>query len=158
MSRACSICLQRITNEEAPVITMGGYGTPRLICDECAADIDLLTTSHDYDEIVAAMDRIATKMSRANIDDKATLTTVTELLRTSAERATAIKEGTYDFSLDEIEEEDYEIPEDMKESEEDRALDEKERERTAKFDKVMNWVWLAVLVAVIGFVIWRLVV
>ena len=157
MSRVCSICLQRITNEEAPVITMGGYGTPRLICDECAADIDLLTTSHDYDEIVAAMDRIATKMSRANIDDKATLTTVTELLRTSAERATAIKEGTYDFSLDEIEEEDYEIPEDMKESEEDRALDEKERERTAKFDKVMNWVWLAVLVAAIGFIIWRLV-
>lgn len=157
MSRVCSICLQRITNEEAPVLTMGAYGTPRHICDECSADIDTMSESHDYGEIVGAIDRLASKMSRANTDDKATLTTVTELLRSSAERATAIKDGTYDFSLDEVEEEDYEIPEDMKESEEDRALDEKERERTAKFDKVMNWVWLAVLVAAIGFIIWRLV-
>ena len=156
MSKVCSVCLKQITNEDAPVLTMGSYGTPRLLCDECAGYIETMTGSRDYDEIVKAMDKLTEAVSRANIDDKPTVATVTELLATSAERAAAIKNDSYDFSLDEVEEEDYEIPEDMKETEEDRALDEKERIRVEKFDKILNWLWAAVFVAAVGFVVWWL--
>ena len=152
--KSCSICLSPITNEEAPVLTMGAYGTPKLLCDECAAEIENMTRGTDYDSIVASMDEISHRMSESNVDDRVTMTAVTEMLVDSAKRAQAIREGTYDFSLDEIEEEDYEIPEDMKETEEDRLLDEKERESSERLDKFMNWVWLGVLIGVVGFLVW----
>ena len=152
--KSCSICLSPITNEEAPVLTMGAYGTPKLLCDECAAEIENMTRGTDYDSIVASMDEISHRMSESNVDDRVTMTAVTDMLVDSAKRAQAIREGTYDFSLDEIEEEDYEIPEDMKETEEDRLLDEKERESSERLDKFMNWVWLGVLIGVVGFLVW----
>lgn len=154
MSKICSVCLGQITNEEAPVLTMGAYGTPRLLCDGCAADIEAMTHGREYGEVIAAMDSISDKMSRANIDDRIITSTVTDLLVTSAKRANEIKEGTYDFSLDDVEDEDYEIPEDMRETEEDRALDEAERKQNEKFDKVMNFVWIGVIAVAVAFAVW----
>ena len=150
----CSVCLKAITNDDAPVLTMGGYGNPRLLCEDCASDVETMTRSHDYDEITAAMDRITKRMSAANVDDKLTVGAMNDLLVTSAKRAAAIKDGSYDFSLDEVEEEDYEIPEELRETEEDRALEEKERKQIEKFDKVMNFVWIGVIVAAVAFLVW----
>lgn len=153
----CAVCLAKIENEDAPVLAMGSYGVPRLLCDDCAADLDTATRGTDYGEIAAAMDRISLKLSRANIDDKVTMNTVTELLVEAARRATEIKNGTYDFALDECVEEDYEIPEELKESEEDRALDEADKKKTERFDRVMNWIWAGVLLGFLAFIVWWLV-
>ncbi len=150
----CAVCLKPIDMDTAPVLTMGAYGTPRCLCDECAADVEKFTQGTDFDEISAAMDNISERMSRANIDDKMTVNCITEMLIDGAKRASAIKEGTYDFSLDE--EEEYIIPEELRESEEDRALDEKERIEKEKWDKVMNWFWLIALIGVVAFIIWWL--
>ena len=149
----CAICLKPIDMDTAPVLTMGAYGTPRCLCDECAADVEAFTRGTDYDTIAAAMDAVSERMSRANIDDKATVTCMTDMLGTAAVRANAIKDGSYDFSLD-VEEEEYIIPEELRESEEDRALDEKEAREKEKWDKVMNWFWLVALVGVVAFIIW----
>ncbi|MBQ2793963.1 MAG: hypothetical protein IJF05_04630 [Clostridia bacterium] len=140
----CSVCLKAIDLDSAPVLTMGAYGTPRCLCDECAELIENFTRGRDYGEITAAMDELSAKMSRANIDDKITVDCITEMLVAGAKRASAIKDGSYDFSLD-GEEEEYVIPDELRESEEDRALDEKEAIAKEKTDRVMNWVWLAVL-------------
>ncbi len=140
----CSVCLKPIDLDTAPVLTMGAYGTPRCLCGECAEQIEIFTRGTDYGEITAAMDEISTRMSRANIDDKMTVDCITEMLVNSAKRANEIKEGTYDFSLD-TDEEEYIIPDELRESEEDRALDEKEARAKETMDKIMNWVWLAVL-------------
>ena len=65
--------------------------------------------------------------------------------------ASSNKENTYDFDTDdkikEIKERDSldEIPEDLQEAEEDRALDEKEAEQQKKFDNAMNWISLAAI-------------
>ena len=85
--------------------------------------------------------------------------TVTEIFNTAAKRAAEIKEGTYDFSLDEKDDEDEmeEIPEELEETEEDRLLDEKEAAATKKFDKIMTWVYAGVLVAVVAFVIYKFI-
>jgi hypothetical protein len=87
------------------------------------------------------------------------LNSVTKLLTDSAKRAQQIKEGTYDFSLDEAEDPDSfdEIPEELQETEEDKLLDEKEAAANAKFDKVMSWIWVGVGVGALGFIIWKLI-
>ena len=153
----CSICLTPIDVDTAPVLVMGAYGTPRCLCDDCSEHVENFTRGSDYDSITASMDEISARLSKANIDDNLTVGTVTNMLVTAAKRATSIKEGTYDFSLD-AEEEEYIIPDELKESEEDRALDEKEELQRKKFDKIMNWVWAAVGIATLAFILWKFVI
>lgn len=142
MSKNCSTCLRKTTNEDAPVLTMGAYGTPKYLCDECAELIETITGGKDYDAITAAMQTLTDVMSASNVDDRVTMETVTAMLEQSAKRAQKIKEGTYDFSLDETDEGFDEIPDELQETEEDRLLDEKEKAANEKFDKFMNKLWI----------------
>ena len=159
MAKICCTCLSRIENEDAPVLTMGAYGNPKLLCDECAALVEAMSFGKDYNEVVAAMDGLTARMSSSNVDDRVTVATVTKMLNECADRAQKIKEGTYDFSLDEQKENEgfEEVPEELRETEEDKLLDEKEAEANAKFDKVMNWMWIGVGIAAVGFIIWKLI-
>ena len=157
MAKICSTCLSRIENENAPVLTMGAYGTPKLLCDDCAALVETMTFGRDYDEITAAINGLADVITKSNADDPVVVAAVTELLESSAKRAQQIKEGTYDFSLDETEEGYEELPEDLQETEEDRLLDEQEAEANAKFDKILNWLWIAFGVLAGAAIIWRVV-
>ena len=157
-NKICCTCLRRIENEDAPVLTMGGYGNPKLLCDDCAALVETVTRGTDYDEITDAMKALTERMSSSNVDDRYTVETMTALLSDSAERAQKIKEGTYDFALDEVEEEGFdEIPEELRETEEDRLLDEKEAAANAKFDKFMNWAWVAVGACVVGAIAYKVI-
>ena len=155
----CSTCLARLTNEEAPVLVMGAYGTPKLLCDECAALVETITLGKDHNEIAVAMQTLTERMSAANIDDRFTVKSVTKILEESSVRAQKIKEGTYDFSLDEAAEEGSfeDIPEELQETEEDRLLSEKEAEENAKFDKFLNKLWLVVGIAAVGYIIWKII-
>lgn len=153
----CAICLTPIDVDTAPVLVMGAYGNPRCLCDNCAEHVENFTRGRDYDSVIASMDEISARLSSANVDDNLTVGTVTNMLVTAAKRATAIKEGTYDFALD-AEEEEYIIPDELKESEEDRALDEKEELQRKKFDKILNWVWAAVGIATLVFILWKFVI
>ncbi len=159
MRRNCCTCLTRVDEESASILTMGAYGTPKCLCEECATLVDTITLGRDYDEITSAMEKITEKMSAANIDDRVTVSTMTELLRQSAERAQKIKDGEYDFSSDEPAENECfeEIPEELQETEEDRLLDEKDAAASAKFDKVLNIIWIVVGSAAGAYLIWRLI-
>ena len=159
MGKNCCTCLTRIVEEDAPVLAMGAYGTPKLLCEDCAALVETMTLSRDYDEITNAMESLTAKMSAANIDDRVTVATATDILHKSAERAQLIKAGAYDFALDEVEDTEGfdEIPEELMETEEDRLLDEKDAIANAKFDKFMNWMWVGVGVCFVALLIYKLV-
>ena len=148
MAKTCALCLQSVDTEEADILAMGGAGTPRYLCDACSHDIELAITGKDYDEIVTELAP----------DDTVTQDTTTLLLVNAAKRAKDIREGTYDFSLDDVDEitEFDEIPEELRETEEDKELDRAEEEAANKLDKILNWVWVAVLVGALGFMIWWL--
>ena len=144
---------------------MGGYGNPKYICDECAEDLDAATTSHDYDAVKSAMDSIGEKMSRNNIDDELVIATVGELFINAKQRAKAIKAGTYDFSTEEQmteqvapetaeDGEEFDIPEELRESEEDKELDAAEAKKSAAYEKILNWVSLALIVAAVGAIVY----
>ena len=153
--KTCSICLSPELRDDAPVISLG-FGEPRLICNECEADFETATTSRDYDEIAAAMDRIGTKLSRTNAD-RGTFKAVNAILTPATERAKAILDGTYDFALDEADDSVMdEIPEELRETEEDKALDAEDEEKKAVFDKIFNYFAIGAIGAVVLFGIWRI--
>ena len=160
MKRNCCTCHLRIDDENAPVLTMGAYGTPKCLCEKCAELVDTVVYGKTYEEVTSAMEEITARMSESNVDDKVTLSTMTELLANSAERAQKIKDGTYDFSLDEERDTDDsfdEIPEELQETEEDKLLDQKEEEAMKKFDKVLNVLWILTGIFAAGVIIWKLV-
>ena len=46
----CCICNKNIDREDAPVLSMGGAGIPRYLCEECEALLDAATLSKSYEE------------------------------------------------------------------------------------------------------------
>ena len=159
MEKLCSLCKRSVDSENAPILAMGGFGNPRYICDECAKNIELMTTAHDVDTIKENLAMVSEKMSRANVDDTVTLDAMDALLADVKDRAEKINRGEYDFSNDVQELQasgivgEPEIPEELLETEEDRALDEKEQQQKAKFDKIFNWVALGIIAAAVAAVI-----
>ena len=156
----CALCQSVEVSENAPVLVMGAYGNPKYVCNECNADLDCATLGRDFEEIGAAMERLGKKMASA-APDKLTLATVGDILRESAERAKKIKAGEYDFSLDQAEEpvEDTEaddLPLELLESEEDKALDKRDEERLKRFDKVTNVIIAVMIIAAVGYVAYKL--
>lgn len=152
--RHCSICGKSVNAEEAPILAMGGFGNPRYLCDECAAEVDIITQDKNPENIEQSMAKLSSKLSARSIDDNLVVETVTAIFTEAGERAKSIKEGTYDFSADEPfeEAEADDIPEELVESEEDKALDEEEKAAIKKFDAITNWISLAVLVIAAGLI------
>ena len=147
----CALC-NNVCDTDSPVLVMGPYGNPRLLCPECAEALDTVTLGKEVVDIRAAMVRIGERMSEKKPDDLS-LGTVNAILEDAAERARLIECGEYDFSLDESDssEELLDIPEDQRESEEDKLLDERDEEKIKRFDKILNWVLIGVIIAVVGF-------
>lgn len=156
MEQKCSICKKGIFAEnDTPVLTVGGFGNVKYLCEECDSELSTATSGKDVEKINAALDNIGKKLSAANNDDRLVLSTLKEIMKEAGERAEKIKSGEYDFSEEEAEEEVEEIPEELLESEEDRERDRVESERNKKLDKIMNWIYLAVVLAAVGFLIYR---
>ena len=154
----CALCGRIPDVEEPAILTLGKYGKPRHLCEDCEAELDTATLGRDYGEIVDAIDRLGKKATTFGKDDPSTVSTMKGILMNAAKRAAAIKEGKYDFDLDETptvsegeeETESFdEIPEELRETEEDAELDRRDAEFAKKFDKVLNWVWVVVLVGTV---------
>lgn len=159
MARCC-LCNAPIENENAPVLTMGGAGNPRLLCERCAALLDTATLGDNYDEIKYSIETLGSLLT-AQDHDLRTQETLTEILDRASKRANLIKSGEYDFDLDLPElaaDEGYdELPEDMVESEEDIQKDAEEEEKLQKFNKVYNVILTVIIIAFVGYIIWKLV-
>ena len=146
----CSICYrQTVDKDTAPILAMGHFGTPRYICSECETLIDTVERSHDPSEIEAAMARLGETVGNNSVEDTVVLEAVEDIFKTSTERAEKIKAGTYDFALDEKEEEGTfdEIPEELLETEEDKQKTEKEEQFNKKFNKIMDIATIVILAA-----------
>lgn len=156
MGSFCSVCQGAVDREKSAILTLGGFGNPRYMCDECAKDFDTVTLSHDVEEISCAMDRIGKKMTSVNQEDKLVLKTVKEIMENAKSRAEQIKDGTYDFSSEQAEEDiEEEIPEELRETEEDKETVRLQEERNKKIDKISNWVCLGVIIGALGFFIYK---
>ena len=159
----CSICGKVIEREDAPVLTISGYGNPRYLCDECSGEMDVAMSAREVDEIEAAIKTLGDKMNVCT-DDHA-VSALYSFIGVACDRRVKIKDGTYDFAIDErmkeLAEEEVafdEIPEELQETEEDKELDRREAEKQKKFDDIMNWVSLiaiggAVVYLILSFIL-----
>ena len=112
------------------------------------------------------MDSIGEKMGKNNIDDELVIATVGELFIGAKSRAKAIEAGEYDFSDEDAESapeveseeteqsgeevEEFDIPEELRETEEDKALDAKDKKNNAFYDKIFNWISIGIIVATLA--------
>ena len=155
----CCLCGKIIEREDAAVLSMGAAGNPRLLCDECEALLDTATLGKDYEDIKAAIEQIGAHMLERD-PDGVTYSMVNEIMVSATERAKAIKDGSYDFSLDDQPKDDGgldDIPEELLESDEDKELDKVDDEKMKKFDKVYNFVLIGACVAFAIFLVWKIV-
>ena len=155
--KKCSLCTKRLEKEEPEILTVGSYGVARYLCDECAALLDKMTLSTELSDIKDAYDAVVEKMLDGPLIDESANETLQNMLVSAKERAEAIKNGTYDFSLDEPTDEMDDIPEELLETEEDIELDRKREQRAEKIDKVLNVFIIAAIVAAAIFVITRFI-
>ena len=155
--KKCTVCKVMFDGESAAVLTMSGFGNARYICPECEELMDTATLGKDYVQIKEAIDSLG---ERASIDaaDGVAFDAFTEIIGGAVERAEKIKNGEYDFSLDEQTDEGFEeVPEELCESEEDRALDEKDAKVSAVVDKVTSWICAGIIAAVVIFFMIRFI-
>ena len=153
----CCMCGRHIERDDAPVLAMGVAGNPRLLCDECAALLDTATLGENIEDIKASMERIGNLMADGN-PDGVTYSIVSELMVAASDRAKAIKDGNYDFSLDGAEQTDEgfeEIPEELLETEEDRERDRRDEEKNKRFDKFYNYTLIGACIALGLFIGWK---
>ena len=153
--RHCSICKREVDENEAPILAMGGFGNPKYLCAECAEDIDNVIGAKEAERIELAMAKISGKLSESDTDDMLVAETIKEIFSAAGERAQKIRNGTYDFSEDEAENDEItDVPEELLETEEDKARDEREAKAAKLFDKIFNWVALAAFaVTIVIFII-----
>lgn len=157
--KRCCICNAPIEHEDAPALVMSISGNPKLLCDDCVKALDEITLGKDYDTIEASIEKVGKMMSENELDSL-TFETMNSLLASAVVRAKLIKEGKYDFSLDEKDNDEDgfdEIPEELRETEEDRERDRADEEKLKKFDKIFNIVAATLVILTIGFVAWRIV-
>ena len=147
----CCTCVAELESPDtAPVLTMGHYGMPRLLCPNCEALINTAERSHDPDECEAAMARLGEIVSDSNKEDTCVHEAIEEIFERATKRVDAIRKGEYDFALDDEEDTTFdEIPEELLETEEDKKKTERENETNRKFNKVMDFVTAGVLLAAV---------
>ena len=155
--KICSVCRAKIESEEAAILTLGGFGNPRYLCDSCASDFDAAGSEKEVSDIDSAIDRISKKMTSARVDDGLVLKTVSELMASARERREQIRLGEYDFSEDELPEENEEIPKELLESDEDVAAERLAAEKSKKYDKITNIICAVLALAALGFFIYRII-
>ena len=156
----CALCGRIPECEEPAVLTMGRYGHPRHLCEECESQMDIANLGRDYDEIINAIDILGKKATSFAFDDDVTMDVMRAFIMRAAKRAADIKAGNYNFDVEDapVEEEGFdEIPEELRETEEDAELDRRDAENAKKFDKFLNVLWIGVFTALFVFFMLKVV-
>ena len=157
MARHCVICKRPIEKEEPAILMMGGYGVPKCICEECENTVDLLNESEDAGEIREGCRKLGEALTRGDTGDESVIVTVNEIIAEAGKKAESIENGTYDPSKEKEEEEEFDITEDLEETEEDRKLDEEEARANKIYNTVSSWVAGIIIVIALGFFIYKLI-
>lgn len=158
MEKLCSCCNAAVDSEDAAILALGGFGNAKYLCTDCDSLLNAITRARAPEEIDGAVECLTSRMRRAGIDDGFVLKTVESVMRAAKERRDLIAAGEYDFDEEEKEDSELEeIPEELRESEEDRIADEIEAERAKKWDKVITAVAAVVFGALIAYLAYRFI-
>lgn len=162
--RHCSLCYGAAP-EDAAILTVGRLGNPRYLCEECDALLEKVTGGQRYEEIKEAWDALSEKIAEAANEDQVVEEALAEVFTNAKERADKIKEGTYDFSLDEEETSDevetdseglafgLDDPE-VELTEEQKAEQARKEKLEKQINTISNWVCGGIFVGVLLVLLW----
>lgn len=153
----CSICKKDFESETPSVLTMGRSMTPRYMCPECEGLMDTAIGATEPETIKEAMAKLGEILSEGDSDDAAVILEMSTLMDRAKTRLAQIEAETYDFSLDETEGEEFELTEDLLETEEDRELDRQEEVQEQRMNTFLNWAWLVIGIGVVAYIIFMIV-
>ena len=178
----CSICLKKIDSENAPILTISGYGKPRYLCPHCEELVSVICESGDRKKVSEAIEKIGASLTVASVEDRPVFSALNEMIEDAKARLEnpevtdkegeearsaeepcevtcedvaedVIEEGAFAPTAGEAESEDdgFDIPEELRESEDDRKKDEADKKRGKIFDTVIGWAAAAILIGAIVF-------
>ena len=155
----CSLCYGEAP-EDAAILTVGRLGNPRYLCEECDTLLGGVVSGKSYGEIKTSLNALSDRISAAANEDQVVEEALADIFTSAKERAEMIKEGSYDFSLDEQEEAAPEVETDSEGLEfglADEELTEEQLAEKARKEKIertvntiTNWVCGAILVGVVA--------
>ena len=158
MEKLCSCCNAPVDSENAAILTLGGFGNAKYLCNVCDGYMNSATRGREVAEINGAIDSLTSRMRGAGIDDTFVLKTVESVMKEARARRDSIERGDYDFSSEEESDEaEEQIPEELLETEEDRLADERELQEAKKWDKVITVVSAVLFSAVVIYFIYRFI-
>ncbi len=155
----CSVCQQSFESDAPDILTFTKKGAAKLICPHCKEIYEAASFSRDPEEAENAIKDLR-KIIDANRDINI-LDYFAEVIPEMEARASAIRNGSYDFSQDELGDEDDGIPEEYRQDPEEAAEEERlaeEAKRITPLDRVITALWIAVgIVAIVslGLTIYR---
>ncbi|MBQ8371471.1 MAG: hypothetical protein IJX38_02140 [Clostridia bacterium] len=144
--RECSIC-RGMTSDNPVILAVTPFGSKRYMCDECARLAKRASLGTDYDDIVEAMGALSLRLARFNIGDVATVDAVGSLIDRASKRASAIKDGTYDFALDHVDEQESATAETEKGAAVDKQNSTERAEKPRGSERMINIASIGILAA-----------
>ncbi len=173
----CCICQSLIEEKDPPILTHGAFGHPRCLCHGCETILDTVIQGKTAEDVRGAL-RTLSDLRIENEDyDGSTAAILTQITTDAIARADAMDAGTYvpEETADDDSDGDptagatadvadtpemmYDIPEELRETEEDRELDRRDAELEAKqekFDRVARIAFLVVLGCAMAYTLYRL--
>lgn len=167
----CSICLKNIDEENAPILTISGYGKPRYLCPHCEKLVSTVCESNDRGEVSEAIEKIGASLTVESVEDKPVISALNELFEEAKARlenpeaynkakeaeidgdeAEGLCDSPESAATENVESEEiFDIPAELCESEEDRQKDEDDKKKSKIFDTVIGWAAAAILIGAIVF-------
>lgn len=158
MAKHCVICKRLIEKEDPAILTMGGYGVPKCICENCEIVMDTINESEDANEIREGCRKLGEALTRGDTGDESVIEIVNEIISDASEKAARIEDGTYDPEAEAADaEEEFDITEDLQETEEDRKLDEEDARANKIYNTVSSWVAGIVIIVALAFFIYKMI-
>lgn len=156
MKKACAVCQSAFESEDPDVLFFTEAGSARYICPHCKELYETATLSREPDAIDTALSDIYKHTDR--LTDVSTLEFLAASLGDAKERLSSIREGSYDFSLDDDGEEIVEeIPEEYRPDEAEEKAAEEKRKKLTPFDYAIDILWIAAGVAAVGYLIYMII-
>ena len=157
MAKHCVICKRPIEKEDPAILTMGGYGVPKCICEECENTIDLMNESLDSDEVREQCRKLGEALTSGDTGDESVINAVNAIIAEASDKADRIDDGSYTPSEEPSPEEEFDITEELQETEEDRKLDEEDARIAKITNTVTTWVSAVIILIAIGFFIYKMI-
>lgn len=156
MKIACAVCQAAFESDVPDVLFFSKSGSARYVCPHCAKIYEKATLSRDPEEIEDSLSSLYDHTDR--LTDVATLEFLALSLGDAKKRLSDIRNGTYDFALDEEEVPvSEEIPEEYRP---DDAIEKEAAEKAKRltlFDRIIDILWILVGVGAVGYIAYTII-